>query len=112
MRFLIKHGLTLDGVYREPGTYLTATEEVAKTLREVFLPDGAVEELTTKAIEPEKETAETVALTAIPGVGKKILEKLTEAGVTTEEQLKAYLATEEAKDVLGLSYDKISKHFT
>jgi predicted flap endonuclease-1-like 5' DNA nuclease len=114
MRFLIKHGLTLSGVYLQPNTYHTATEEEATILRDVFLPDGAVEELVPQ--EPKEETkkeAPNVApLTAIPGIGKKLLDKLTEAGVTTEEQMKKFMETEEAKELLGLSYDKILKHFS
>jgi predicted flap endonuclease-1-like 5' DNA nuclease len=112
MRFLIKHGLTLNGVYREPNQYLTATEEEATILRDVFLPDGAVEELGQAKEEATEEAPNVTPLTAIPGVGKKLLDKLTEAGVTTEEQLKEFMETEDAKELLGLSYDKILKHFS
>jgi len=50
-------------------------------------------------------------LAVVPGIGKRLLGKLTEAGITTQTQLKEGLKKEEVKALLGTHLEKIIAYF-
>src|SRR5262245_12933512 len=102
-RFVIKHAFVLKSARDKlltPGIIFTPeNEEQEKEIRDVFMKDGAVEELKSQApVAPATPTGEPPDdLSTVPGVGKNALEKLAAKGITTVAQLKAAVA-DAAKD--------------
>lgn len=123
MRFKIIHGFNLKaggGTLMQPGAHFeTEDADKLKELRDVFCKNGSCEELVSK---PKTETKPEVPadpgqdLSTVPGVGKAVLEKLTAKGITTVEQLKAFVAdtTKEAevKELFGTHLKKVQAHFS
>lgn len=121
-RFYVKEGFLLKSHKPNPRSmvigeyYATEDDEQAQELLK-FASQGSCEEKVSKPKEEKPKEPEAPAdpaqdLTTVPGVGKKLLGKLTEAGITTVDQLKALIQDEaKAKELLGPSYEKLLKHF-
>lgn len=117
MRFKIKHGLYLNSARKllGPNTfYVTESQEEADELLTVF--GEAVEQILPEAPKAEEKPSEKPVdpsddITLAKGVGAALAKKLAEKGVTTYSGLKTYMSTEEAKEVLGTSYEKVAKNF-
>lgn len=136
-RFLIKHAFNLKSANSRllfPGQYVTPeSKEQAEELTR-FAKDGSCEELVSK---PKTEDAKPSApadpargtpatgtsapvdpeqdLSSVPGVGKAALGKLAVKGITTVDQLKAFVADSakeaEVKEIFGPQFKKVQAHF-